>query len=424
VYIGLFLVAVLAGSALFVSGFTLGRQGALTPGTSDARQRDFEPFWSAFNKIDSQYVGEADDKKLVEGALKGMFQALGDPYSSYMTSEEYKRSMSSIAGQFEGIGATLTPLRVRPAASGGAAQPDETCPAEEKLSATCRLVVKELTEDAPAVKAGVRVGDVLVAVDGKSVNGQTFDEVIKSIRGPRDTTVTLRVRRGAAAPIEIKVVRAIVATKEVTSRVLAGGTIGYIRLDRFTSSSAAEFQKHLRTLVADKGLKRIIFDLRDDPGGFVNEAQQIASQFIGSGPIFWEEFADGRKQAQEAVAGGVATDPSIQLVLLVNGGSASATEIVAGALQDSGRARLVGEKTFGKGLVQEWHELSTGGGFSLSVKKWLTPKQTWIHGKGVIPDVIVARPADTPADKDPVLDRAVQLLTRDGATGLVLPVAA
>jgi carboxyl-terminal processing protease len=153
----------------------------------------------------------------------------------------------------------------------------------------------------------------------------------------------------------------------------------------------------------------IIFDLRGDPGGFVDAAERIASEFIASGPIFWEAFADGTETAHEAIPGGVATDPAIDIVVLVDGGSASASEIVAGALQDSHRARLVGEQTFGKGTIQQWQTLTDDtGGFRLSVARWLTPDKRSVDGQGLTPDVPVTVPTD--ADSDVVLDRALELL--------------
>jgi len=168
-------------------------------------------------------------------------------------------------------------------------------------------------------------------------------------------------------------------------------------------------------------VKKLILDLRGDPGGFVDAARTIASQFIASGPVYWEEFANGTRRATEAEPGGVATDPSIKLVVLVDGGSASASEIVAGALQDTGRAQLVGATTYGKGTIQQWQELGDYGGFRLSTAKWLTPKQTWIHGKGIQPDVAVSAPAGDPTGKDAVLDKALEILGATGTGRMVVP---
>jgi carboxyl-terminal processing protease len=405
-------IAVLAGAALFVSGLTLGRQAALTPGTAEERQERFRPFWNAYDKIDAQYVGEFDRDALVEGALKGMFQALGDPYSNYMTAEEYKRSMQSISGQFGGVGATMALQR-----PGTGAQCDTIAP-------DCLLTVVEVLEDMPAHKAGIKAGDVILSLDGVALDGTGFEDAVKKVRGDPGTTIRLGVRSGSNPVREIELTRAVITTREVSSRVLANGTVGYIRLNKFSTQSGEDFRAELRKLLEERKLKKLVFDLRDDFGGFVSEAQEIASEFIASGPILYEETARGVRTPQEARPGGVATDPSVQLVVLVNGGTASASEIVAGALQDTGRGRLVGQKTYGKGLIQEWQLLSNGGGFSLSVKKWLTPKSRWIHGDGLHPDVPVQVPENVPAGRDPVLERALELFGGRPQEGAALLAAA
>ena len=411
------IVAVLAGAALFVSGFTLGQQRDLTPGTSADRQAQFQAFWDAYNKITSEYVGDYDEHKLVEGAIGGLFQALGDPYSAYMSSEDFRNSLSGISGQFEGIGAEMA---ARDAGGQAGCTP---------LSETCRLAVTGLVRDAPAEKAGLLTGNLLVAVDGTPVIGLTSDQVIAKVRGPKGTTVKLTIQRaGAAAPVEIPIVRDVIQREDVTSSVLANGSVGYLKIDGFSSNAAGDFKEHLQRLVETARVKKVILDLRGDPGGFVDAARTIASQFVGSGPIYWEEFANGTRTPTNAEPGGIAVDPTIQLVLLVDGGSASASEIVAGALQDTGRAKLIGEKTFGKGTIQQWQELGDYGGFRLSTAKWLTPDQTWIHGDGIQPDIPVSVPADTPSEQDPVLDKALEVLGGGGTAALAsrrgMPLAA
>lgn len=410
VHVALLVVAVLSSAAMFVSGFTLGAQQAITPGTSAQNQQLFEPFWDAWNKVTTEYVGEYDRKLLLEGAIQGIFVALDDPYSAYMTSEEYRRTLSSISGQFEGIGAEMTTRD----------EADEPC---QPISETCRLAVVHVLRGSPALAAGLKEGDIVVAVDGQSVLGSDLEKTVDKVRGPAGTSVTLGLERDGR-PLELAIERAVIQTEDVTSQVLAGGQVGYLKIDGFSSSASTDFVEQLQGLVRDQGLKRIVLDLRDDPGGFVNAAQEIASQFVSEGPIFWEEDAAGHQDAKMALPGGVATDDSIALVLLVNGGSASASEIVAGALADTDRAILVGEKTFGKGTIQEWHPLDDGeaGGFRLSVAKWLTPNKTWIHGKGITPDVVVPLPADTPDGQDPQLDRAIEILTSE--TGTLLRLAA
>jgi len=326
VFVALALVAVLGGSALFGAGFLLGRQEARTPGTPADRQQLFEPFWDAYDAIAGQYVGGADSKKLVEGAIKGMFDAIGDPFSQYLDSEAYRDSISGLSGQFEGIGAVMTTRD---------GKGEEGC---EKVGPDCHIVVVRTIRESPAKKAGLQENDEVVAVDGASLTGKTLAETVGLVRGPRGTTVRLTIVRGAGEPFELAIVREIIHVEAVSSEVIAEGTVGYIRLDGFSASAAGDFREHLEGLVA-QGLERIVFDLRGDPGGFVDAAEQIASEFIASGPVFWEEFADGTQKVHEAVAGGLATDPRIKVVVLIDAGSASASEIVAGALQDTGRAR-------------------------------------------------------------------------------------
>ena len=189
--------------------------------------------------------------------------------------------------------------------------------------------------------------------------------------------------------------------------------MGYVRLSGFSDVGATEVHDALKThLLA--GRTRLILDLRGNGGGYVTAARSIASEFIGSGVIFWEQDAQGDQVATNALPDGVATDSDIQVVCLIDGGSASASEIVAGALQDSGRAKLVGQQSFGKGTVQQWEELTgEGGAFKLTIARWLTPTKRWIHKLGLTPDVAVDVPADTPVGKDPVLDKALELLAAD-----------
>jgi carboxyl-terminal processing protease len=201
----------------------------------------------------------------------------------------------------------------------------------------------------------------------------------------------------------------------VEAEDLAGGTVGYIRLSGFSDHASEQFQAAL-TEDINAGRTKLIVDLRGNPGGYVTAARDIASQFIADGPIFWQEAADGSLLETSARPGGVAVDPAIQVVLLVDGGSASASEIVAGALHDRGRATLIGTRTFGKGTVQQWTQLEDdSGGFRLTIAKWLTPDKTWVHRVGIEPDIVVDEPPARPGD-DPVLDRALQELG-SGAVG-------
>jgi carboxyl-terminal processing protease len=399
------LIAVLAGSALFMAGFSLGRRDLSQPGTPASDEKAFEPFWNTYHTIVDRYAGGPVDKtKLIEGAIKGMIAALDDPYSSYLTSDEFQATLQGISGQFEGIGAEIGTQNATGATIDCAT-----------LGANCRLVIISPIDGSPAEKAGVKAGDVVLTVDGSSVDGLTVDGARDRIRGKKGTQVILTVsRKGVANPIKLAITRDVIVQKEVVTKDLAGGTIGYIDVTGFSENAATSLHQAVAADI-EKGEKRLILDLRGNPGGFVTAARSVASEFIGSGTIFWQEDAQGNKTPTDAKAGGAATDPSIKLVVLIDKGSASASEIVAGALRDTHRATLVGETTFGKGTVQEWTPLEGAGGFKLTVAKWLTPNQEWIHHKGIDPDVKVEVPANLPAGQDPVLDKAVQLLSASAA---------
>ena len=405
--IAIAVVAILAGAALFMSGYSLGRQTATEPGTPVGEDEAFRPFWDTYHTIQDRYAGgEVDRDALVQGAIRGMIEALGDPYSSYLTSEEYRDSLQGISGEFEGIGAEIA---TQDAAG------EQGC---ATLGPDCRLVIVAPLAGSPAEKAGLRTGDLVLAADGVALDGLSVDGARERIRGPKGSVVTLTVQRDDDAPFALEITRDVILQEEVESRDLADGTVGYVRLNGFSDRGADELTAALRAHVA-AGRTRLILDLRGNPGGYVTAARDVASQFIGSGTIFYEQDAAGVLTPTEAVPGGVATDPAIRVIALVDGGSASASEIVAGALQDTGRATLVGRTTFGKGTVQQWQELTgEGGAFRLTVARWLTPDQHWIHDVGIEPDVVVDVPDDVAPDADPILDRALDVL---GAATLALP---
>ena len=273
--------------------------------------------------------------------------------------------------------------------------------------------VSAILAKSPAEKAGLLAGDTILAVDGSALDGLTVDAARDRVRGPKDTTVVLTISRGNKAPFDVSIVRGVIAQREVIDKVLANGAIGYIRVTGFSDNSATQFHTVLKADVA-AGRKEVILDLRGNPGGYVTAARSIASEFLAAGPLFWEETADGTQTETDAATDpkttGAATDPAIRLVVLIDGGSASASEIVTGALHDRGRATIVGQTSFGKGTVQQWIELPKTGALKLTIAKWLTPNKTWIHHVGIVPDVVVTPPADLPAGQDPTLDKAVELL--------------
>lgn len=398
-------VSVLAGGALFVSGFLVGQRSIEQPGTPAASAEAFQPFWDSYDTIVKRFaLGGETQQSLIDGAIKGMVDSLGDPYSAYLSPDQYSQGLQDLSGQFEGIGAEIGTRDAKGATS--------TC---TTLGPDCLLVVVSPIDGSPSQKAGIKAGDAIVAVDGTSLDGLTIDGARNRIRGKKGTEVVLSIVRGGAAPVDIKVVRDVIVSKEVVTRDLANGTVGYIAVTGFSDNSAVKFHEALQADLK-AGVKRFVLDLRGDPGGYVTAARAIASEFIKSGTIFWEEDAAGTQTPTDATGQGIATDPSIKLVVLVDKGSASASEIVAGALQDTKRATIVGETSFGKGTVQQWIQLQNRSALKLTIAKWLTPDKHWIHHVGIIPDVPVVTPADAGPTKDPVLDKAVELLTKASAS--------
>ena len=398
-WIAIVIVVLLAGGALFMSGYSMGRQTALEPGTPVSEDAAFRPFWDTYHTIKERYAGgEVDRDAIVQGAIRGMIDALGDPYSSYLTSEEYRDTLQGISGEFEGIGVEIATQ---------AADGTQSC---ATIGEDCRLVIVAPLVGSPAARADLRTGDVILAADGLSFDGLNVDGVRERIRGPKGSVVTLRIQRGSDEPFAVEIVRDVILQEEVVSRDYADGAVGYVRLNGFSDRGATELGAALREHL-NAGRTKLVLDLRGNPGGYVTAARAVASQFIASGPIFWEEDAAGSQVSTDAQPGGVATSDDIQIVCLIDGGTASASEIVAGALQDTGRATLVGQTSFGKGTVQQWQELTgEGGAFRLTIARWLTPGKRWIHDIGLEPQVPVELPAELDPDTDPTLDRALELL--------------
>ncbi len=410
--IALVLVALLGGGALFLSGYSMGRQTALEPGTPVNEDTAFRPFWDTYHTILQRYAGgDVDREAVVQGAIRGMIESLEDPYSSYLTSEEYRASLQGISGEFEGIGAEI------------AAQSPDGGAGCSTLAPDCRLVVVSPLQGSPAQRAGLLPGDLVLAVDGVALDGLTVDGALDRIRGPKGSIVELTVQRGGEPAFPLRITREVIQQREVDTRILSDGSVGYVRLNGFSDRGAEDLEAaildHLQA-----GRTKLVLDLRGNPGGYVTAARAVASEFIADGPVFWEQDANGTQLETEASLGGVATDPAIEVVSLIDGGTASASEIVAGALQDTGRATLVGQPSFGKGTVQQWQELAgEGGAFRLTIARWLTPDKRWIHETGLQPDVLVDMPAEVPAGADPTLDRALEVLDA-GPRGWLRAVAA
>ncbi|MEW5956830.1 MAG: S41 family peptidase [Chloroflexota bacterium] len=351
----------------------------------------FSMYWEVWHRVEEQFYGEIPQESVsTYGAIKGSLATLNDPYTLFIEPEPAAQEKAQLEGQFGGIGAFV--------------QRDEE-----------GRVILEPMPDQPAAKAGLQKDDVLVAIDGTPIKPEmSTDEIVLLIRGEVGTTVVLTIERaGLDSPLDIAVERAIIETPSVYWHILEETpTIGYIQLTSFTERSNKELNQAFDDLTA-QGVESYILDLRGNGGGLLETAIDVASQFIGEGAIVREDRKNEGERTYTARNGGKALDQS--LVLLVNGGTASASEIVAGALQDHQRARLVGEKTFGKGSVQLIYELSDNSRLHVTVAKWFTPNGNAIDGTGLTPDIEVPFTEEDQANgRDPQLERAISLL-RDGA---------
>ena len=397
-----FILVSLFGAILFLAGFLAA--GGVGQGSCAAPSEAFVPFCEAYDRIQTQFVDDVPDETLVDGAIRGMFDfGVGDPYSSYMTPEQYQNSLDDLSGSFTGIGAEMGVENL--------ANPDdlEAC---VQLSETCALVVVAPIAGAPAEEAGLQSGDRILAVDGETVSGGTVQDQVAKVRGPAGTTVTLTIERDGET-FDLAITREEIVVEQVTSRLIEGH-IGYITLAGFSGDSPAQFHDAIQARL-DDGADAFVIDLRGNPGGYITAAQEIASEFVGEGTIFTQESSGDEVKTWEATEGGLLTDSAIPVVLLVDGGSASASEIVAAALQEHDRAEIIGQPTFGKNTVQVWEELSNGGGVRITISRWFTPDHNSVAPDGVQPDIAVETPDSTPPGEDPVLDRALEYLASASA---------
>ena len=395
-------LAAMVGTLLFVGGYLAAGGGS---GSCVAPSEAFAPFCDAYAKLKEQYVDQLDDSKLAEGAIQGMFEhGVQDPFSGYMSPDDYQRALGDLSGQFSGIGAEMGVRNLD--------DPDdlEAC---TSFSEICALVVVAPLEDSPAEKAGLRAGDIVTAIDGDSVNGLSLEDAVKQVRGESGTQVTLSLRRDDR-PLEMTITRANITTREVTSRML-DDHIGYVALHGFSNPSSTQFHETIQQLLED-GATSFVFDLRDNPGGYIDAANKIASEFIESGLVFTQESAADGVKRWEATGDGLATDPNIPVVVLVNNGSASASEIVSAALKERERATIIGQHTYGKNTVQLWDPLDNGGGVRITISRWFTPEHHSVAPDGVQPDIVVNVPEGTPPERDLFVERAVQFLA-DRALG-------
>ena len=361
-----------------------GGAAAAAPGASLAPGDEFALIREAWDKIHQNYVeaDQLDDRQLAYGAIDGLTEAVGDTgHTEFMTPEERKARSSALSGSYVGIGAEV-----------------DTSP--EGLP-----MVVGVFRGSPAEQGGLHAGDRVLTVDGRSTTGETIDTTVGWVRGAAGTTVVLTVRNGVDGPVRtVSLVRADVHIEPVSWSMVPGTRTAVLRLEQFSTGAADELRKALEE-ITKAGADRLILDLRGNPGGFVNEAVVVASQFVGSGDVYRERNAKGDEKATAVRPGGLAT--KIPLVVMIDEGTASAAEIVSGAIQDAGRAQLVGAKTFGTGTVLGEFALADGSALRIGTVEWLTPKGRVIWHAGIEPDVAVARPAGS----DPIVPDDLKSMT-------------
>ncbi len=353
---------------------------------------DFDVFCDAL--AEHQRTDPEPVPELIESAISGMMESLGDPNSVYFTPEALSRFEEETTGQIEGIGALVR-------AEDPSKPEDGVC---QEISDTCLMTIVSPLEGSPAEAAGIKSGDVIIAVDGESIKGWLVDEVVAAVRGPKGTKVTLTIDRSGET-LQITITRDEIKIPVVTHRMIEPG-IGYVELSIFSTTAPPQFRAALEDLLA-QGAETIIFDLQFNPGGSLNAAIQITSEFLDEGLVLRTQ---SRTETNEyrVVPGGVATNPDIAVYVLVNRGSASASEVVTGALQDAGRATAIGEHTFGKNTVQQQFDLSNGGALKLTIARWVTPSGHDYGHVGLTPDILIEIPGD--AEPDYLLNKALEII--------------
>lgn len=341
---------------------------------------NFSMFWDAWNKVTEKYVGKYDTQKMVYGAIKGMVEALGDPYSQFMEATTNKQLQEDLSGEIQGIGAELTMK-------------------DGKLTVVAPL------DDSPAKNAGLKAQDEIIKIDGQSTAEMTLDDAISKIRGKAGTEVTLLINRADfKEPQEFKIKRDIIVIKSVKWEMK--DNVAYIQISQFGDDTSALIKQAADEIVT-KNPKAIVLDLRDNPGGYLDAAVDVASLFMNRGVVVKEQDKAGKiDELTTTLEGKLA---KYKVIVLINEGSASASEIVAGALRDNRGATVIGKTSFGKGSVQEIEPMANNTALRITIAKWLTPKGIVIDKTGIKPDIIIDLSAeDFAADRDPQLDRALQ----------------
>jgi len=363
--------------------------GALTGPRINKNQIDTSLLTKAESILQKKYNGDIDYKKMSEGAVSGAVAALGDPYTVFLTEQENKELSDDLAGELSGIGV-------------------------EVGQKNGKLTVIAPIDGTPADKAGIRAGDFIAAIDGVDSRTLTIDEAVKKIRGEKGTKVKLTIVRGGEAAKEVEITRDLISVPSVSSEMKADN-IGYIKIRRFGEDTGNEVKLAGQSLES-QGAKVLIVDVRDNPGGYLQASVDVASEFYSNGIVVEERSRNSKPKIDNAKPGGTLTN--IPVVMLINGGSASASEILAGALNDNNRATLVGEKTYGKGSVQEVICLNNifltskcnGPSLKVTIANWFTPNGVNISKEGIKPEVEVKlTDEDANNDRDPQLDKALEV---------------
>lgn len=329
-----------------------------------SEREEFEKLYEAFDTIKSEYYTDVEDEQLINGALGGMFDSLEDPYSDYMDISESDDFNDQISSSFEGIGAEI----------------------QEQNS---QIVIVSPIKGTPAEKAGLQAHDIIVSVDGTRLQGLSSSEAVALIKGEKGTEVKLVIQRGDAEPFTVKIIRDTIPIETVYAE-LDNNKIAHIQITSFSTHTSDELTTALKEMT-NQGMKGMVLDLRGNPGGIMQQAIDIASMFVPEGEIIFQvEFRNGSKQVYQSEG----TDTmDVPVVVLIDNGSASASEIVAAAVQESAGIQVIGETSFGKGTVQTAKTLDDGSNIKYTSAKWLTPDGNWINEKGIEPNVQVSLPS-------------------------------